>query len=150
MSSFTKQTCVNCHFFVKEARALRSGPATLEITEEERKNARAGDYSWHKEHYAIACNFGVWDEGHNFDRSRKHEILTQTDRCGFCFFWKHRPSMLLPAAKILQQREAEAREAKGDRRRTIYGLWIAAIALLVNVLVNVWLRIAERFSWWPF
>jgi hypothetical protein len=58
--------------------------------------------------------------------------------------------MLLPAAKILQQREAEAQEARGDRRRTIYGLWIAATAILVNVLANIWLRLAERFSWWPF
>jgi len=146
MFSLWKQTCVDCHFFVQEARGLSDRPITLEITEDKRRNARAGDYSWHKEHYAIACDFAVWDEGHNFDRSRQHQILTQTDRRGVCFFWRHRPGMLLPAARILQQREAEAHEARKDRRLAIIGLWIAAFALLVDV----YLRIAERFAWWPF
>lgn len=140
-----QQACVNCHFFVKEARTLPNTPV-LEITPAERDLARGGDYSWLKEHFAICCHFGVWDEGHNFDRSKRQQILVETDRRNFCFFWKHRPGMLLPAAKILQEREAQAREAARDRRLTIVGLWIAAMALLANVLM----RSAERLGLWPF
>lgn len=146
MFSPIKQVCADCHFFFKEARDLPTGRSPREITEEERKKAHAGDYSWHKEYYALSCKFGVWDEGHNFDHSKKHALLTQTDRRRFCFFWKHRPGMLLPAAEILQQREAKAYEARVDRKLTICGLWIAAISLLVNTF----LRISERFSSWPF
>lgn len=146
MHAKPKQACVNCHFFVKEARGLRNGPVTLEVTETDRELCRAGDYSWHKDHYAIACHFAVWDEGHNFDMSRRHEVVVETDRQNFCFFWKHRPGMLLPAARVLQEREAQARDASRDRRLTIVGLFIAAIALLVDVL----LRTAQNLHLWPF
>jgi len=45
--------------------------------------------------------------------------------------------MLFPAAKVLQQREAAAREAHQDRRLTIVGLWIAAVALAANVFLKL-------------
>jgi len=141
-----KQTCVDCHFFMKEARGIPGGPHTLEVKEDERAKSRSGDYSWHLDHYVVTCDFRVWDEGHNFDRSRKHEILTQVQRRDSCFFWKHRPGMLLPAARLLQEREAKAREARGDRRLTMYGLWLAAFALVAQV----WLQIAAPLKWWPF
>jgi len=140
-----KQTCVQCHFLTKEARGTPDGPHTLEVREDERAKARSGDYSWHHDHYALTCDFSVWDEGHSFAVSRKHEILTQVDRRDTCFFWKHHPAMLLPAARLLQEREAKAREARTDRRLTICGLWIAALALLVQVC----LQIAAPLKWWP-
>jgi hypothetical protein len=143
----TRQACVDCHFFVKEARGLPSGPATFVVTEEERSRARAGNYEWHKDQYAIACDFGVWDEGLHFNAAKKHEIVTAVDRRHFCFFWQHRPGMLLPAAHTLQQRESEAQEARRDRRLTIYGLWIAALALVANVGLQF---AARLLSWWPF
>src|SRR5207244_9177831 len=45
----------------------------------------------------------------------------------------YRQGMMIPAAKALQEREAQARDASRDRRLTIAGLWIAALALLANV-----------------
>ncbi len=53
---------------------------------------------------------------------------------------------MIPAAKALQEREAQARDASRDRRLTIAGLWIAALALLANV----GLKLAEQLHWWPF
>lgn len=131
-----KQTCVDCHFFVKESRS--TGPATFVVTSADRELSRKGDYSWHKEYYAIACHLGVWDEGvSGYDSSRRHEIVAETERRNFCFFWPHRPGMLLPAAKVLQEREAATREASRDRKLTIIGLWIAAIALLAQLILNI-------------
>lgn len=146
MLSKPVQACVNCHFLVKEARGLAPDPITLEVRTSEREQTRIGDYSWTAEHYALACHFVVWDEGHNFDRQHRHEVLVATDRRNFCFWWRHRPGMLIPAAKILQEREANTREASRDRRLTLYGLWIAAVALVANV----WLTVAEKLTWWPF
>ena len=113
-----REHCVDCHFFVKEVRELPV-PAILEVTPQERTLTRAGDYSWHKVHYAIACNMKVRDEGHNFDSSPKHAALTVTNRRDFCFFWPHRPGMLLPAAQVLQEREVRDRDARRDRRLTL-------------------------------
>jgi len=145
MSAFTKQTCADCHFFYKEARTA-DGTFPSEITREEREKARKEDYSWQSKSYALSCHMKVWDEGHNFDKSRKHQIITQDNRRNFCFFWHHHPGMLFHAAQMLQQRQAEAREARRDRKLTIYGLWLAGCALAANV----WLQLAERLNWWPF
>ena len=54
--------------------------------------------------------------------------------------------MLLPAAKVLQEREYNNRKSARDRRITKIGLWIAAIALIVNGYLNI----AKENKWWPF
>jgi len=142
-----KQFCVDCHFCVKEVRSMPTpAPFTLEITEKERDLARKADYGWQEDYHVLACSFGVWDEGHNFNRAERHQTLAQVDRRAFCFFWHHRPGMLLPAAKILQEREASQHEAARDRKLTIYGLWIAAGALVLDLMA----KLADRFHWWPF
>ena len=140
-----KHTCIDCHFFVKEARELPNR-FTLEVETSDREAARKGDFSWAAEHYTLACTFGVWDEGHNFCRADRHRVIAETERHNFCFWWKHRPGMLIPAAKILQEREAKDHDSARDRRLTLCGLWIAAIALVVNV----WLTLADKLKLWPF
>lgn len=108
--------------------------------------AKRNDYSWHqrrKQAYNLECAMEVWTEGYNFEDSTRHEWLVETERRGFCFFWQFRPGMLIPAAKLLQQREAEAKDARRDRRLTIWGLWIAAAALMIDALLRFWAR------FWP-
>ena len=131
MNRWSKQACIGCHFLIKQ-----SNPYKFEVTLLERKAIRKRDYSAF-EHYSLGCHFGVWDEGHNFDKDRKHEVIVETDRKDYCFFWKHRLGMLLPAAEILQKREADNREATRDRRLTVYGLIIAAAALGVNAIIEL-------------
>ena len=141
----SKQICADCHFFIREERTIRP-IITLEIETHERQSAHNGDYSWLPKESTLCCAFGVWDEGHNFKRENRGQVITQTNRRAFCFWWKHHPAMLLPAAKILQEREAKNRDASHDRRLTVYGLWIAVIALVVNTL----LTIADKYKLWPF
>lgn len=126
-----KQACINCHFFIQN---IERHP--LEISHEQREAILREDYS-QLDQSSLACHFGVWDEGYIADRERRYEVIVQTDRMNYCFFWSFRPGMLLPAAKILQEREASDRETSKDRRYTIIGLWIAAIALGINVLIEV-------------
>ena len=54
--------------------------------------------------------------------------------------------MLLPAAVSLQAREAGDRAAGRDRRLTVYGLFVAAAALVADV----WLKLAKELHWWPY
>jgi len=111
------------------------------VTEAERRACRNHDLSWHDEvkaPVALACYMGVWDQGvGEFDIGKRYELLVETERRGFCFFWRHRPGMLLGAAKELQAREMAAGEARKDRRLTLVGLWIAALALLADVLLQL-------------
>jgi hypothetical protein len=143
--SILRKACVGCHFFVQEEREFRP-VITLEVQEGQRQAARKGDYTWLAEHTTLCCSFGVWDEGHNFNRADRHKVLVQTNRADFCFWWKHHPAMLLPAAKVLQERDAKNRSGSRDRRLTLYGLWIAAIALIINA----YLKVAEVMKLWPF
>ena len=128
----SEHSCVNCHFFSKLHNRI-----PLEIQEDERSSIRKGDFSPIKEHYSLCCHYGVWDEGHNFDKRQRSKIIVQTDRKKFCFFFKHRPGMLLPAARILHEREVLFRESSRDRKLTIIGLWIAAIALLITAISGI-------------
>ncbi|MBM4327786.1 MAG: hypothetical protein FJ118_11560 [Deltaproteobacteria bacterium] len=140
-----KQTCVDCHFFEKIAALVEHGENTLVVKESERNKALSGDYFWQLDMYVLACHFNVWREDPGYDLPRKQDVVIQVERHDQCFFWRHHPGMLLPAAAILQEREAKARETGRDRRLTICGLWIAALALLAQVL----LKIAEALKWWP-
>ena len=83
------------------------------------------------------CNFMVWDQGVHFDIGWRYEVIVETERSDSCFFFPWRQGMLLPAARLLQEREATNREANRDRLLTRWGLWIAAIALVVNALLQV-------------
>jgi hypothetical protein len=143
MSRDPKQACVECHFFVKETRTEDGRVLKFVVSPNERELCRSGDYSWQMDHYSIACEFGVWDQGVGFGQSTKDELVVKTNRRDFCFFWQHHPGMLLPAAKVLQQRESENRKASHDRRLTILGLWIAAFALLADVAM----RFFEKLGW---
>jgi len=131
-----QQTCVGCHFFVKHD---RDGNRTLtfDVNIEEREQSKKGDFSWMKKYDSLACEFGVWDEGYKLDKTKWEEILLKTNRHNYCFYWPYRFGMMLPAAKILQEIEAKDRDATRDRRLTIVGLWIAALALVVNLILKL-------------
>ena len=142
-----KEICADCHFFVKEARELPSSdPIVLRITEEERAKTRANDFAWLKPPYTLSCHFTVWDEGFDLPRDRRYKVIAETDRRRKCFFWKYNPAMLLPAAKVLQEREARDRATLRERWLTIVGLWIATIALVAQI----WLQVSGAHHWWPF
>ena len=138
-----KKSCVNCHFFVKNLRD-NNRELTFDVSANERDLCRKNNFSWQKEE-SLACHLSVWDEGYRLNQS-KYDLIVQQNRSNYCFFWKYRPGMLQPAAETLQKREMEIREASKDRRLTIIGLWIAALALLISVV----LQILEVLHWWPF
>ena len=135
-----KQSCVNCHFFAKRIPAT-GGTSIYHPTPPERESARNGNYGWvrPREDYpqVLCCQKGVWDEGYHFDKDRRHEEIVARDRKDFCFFLKYHEGMLFPAGQELERRQRELREASRDRRLTIWGLFIAAIALVANLIVSI-------------
>jgi len=130
----TKQVCINCHFFVKYFNSPNGNRITSVSSGDDRDKIHKGEL--HRG-FGLCCDFGVWDEGFNFDKTKIQEILLKTDRKDFCFYWTYRPGMLTPAAKILQERDAKNRETSRERKLTIVGLWIAVSALVANVLLKI-------------
>lgn len=129
----TKQVCINCHFFVKYFNSSNGNRIANVSSGDDRDKIRKGEPN---RDFGLCCDFGVWDEGFNFDKKKIQEILLKTDRQDFCFYWAYRPGMLTPAAKILQERDAKNRETSRERKLAIVGLWIAASALIANVLLK--------------
>ena len=139
-----KQNCVDCHFLAKDRpdyyyakKHFNSLEKFVEISAIERDQARNEEYSWiQNENYTtLVCAFGVFESlEHN---NVIHQIIAQTDRRNFCFYWKYRPTLLISAAKILQEREAKNRDAEHDRSLTRRGLRIATFALFINAAALV-------------
>ncbi len=125
-----KANCANCHFFIRDTMGHK-----LLINDEKRKLACEDDFSWVKSLESLSCYFGVWDEG--YTKIERDKEIVQKTRKDFCFYWRYRPGMLLNAAETLQERESQKRETRKERILTILGLWIAALALLGNIIVNL-------------
>lgn len=97
------QSCVSCHFLMKQVDGH-----SFEVRFQNRESIRNQDYSWLYSHYSLGCYRGVWDEGYNFEIGRRHEVIVLTNRENDCFFWPYKPGTLFPAAVELQKkREAE-------------------------------------------
>ena len=107
------------------------------IDDSKRRAASVNDFSWIRETESLNCHFGVWDEGYEPGNEKRFERIVNTERKDFCFYWRHRPGMLLPAAETLQKREAESKEAARDRKLALVGLWIAALALFADVILRL-------------
>lgn len=99
--------------------------------------ARKNDFSWVNRLESLQCHFKVWSEGATSKDFDRFETIAKKNRKGACFFFPYHPDMLLPAAEILQKRQAESNDASIDRRLTIWGLWIAAIALVSSTIVGI-------------
>ena len=141
-----KNSCVDCHFFLKSYRDSNE-PDKFVLTEDEREKVRDGDFSWHDDTeapVALACDMEVWDQGvGGFPSHDRWEFLVNRERKKSCFFRRHEAGMLLSAAKELQRREMIAAEARHDRGLTIAGLFIAAIALAVSMVFQIWNALAK-------
>ena len=141
------QHCVDCHFLVK-AVALpdRADVVTVLVSQAERDSAKHNDFSWIKSHSEVRCHFTVWDEGVDFDRANRRDVIVVAERNGQCFYRRYNPGMLLPAAKLLQEREARHLLESRERRLAIAGLLVAATALVADVAIEI----AKALHAWPF
>ena len=132
-----KYSCIKCHFFIKTRYSPNSNNEhVLYISEKERNSIQSNEFSWKKDDSSLSCYFGVWDEGVGL-HDDLYGLLIKTDRRNYCFYREYKPGMLLPAAKILQEREDEYRKTNKNRKLTMIGLWIAGIGLLINAVLGI-------------
>jgi len=135
MLNYNRHRCVDCHFFIRRSRPGGQEMTSM-VSRDERAGSRIGDFSWANRQWALSCYFGVWDEG-VAPVSDYWQTIVKEERGDSCFFRRYHPGMLLPAAKLLQEREMAAREARGDRRLTLCALVVAVIAIVAQVRTSV-------------
>ncbi|WP_217557753.1 hypothetical protein [Vibrio metschnikovii] len=130
-----KKNCRNCHFLTKEYTSIDSDFETsnsfsnVERCEIDRMKANPI-----KDHYAAKCHMSVWREGATKDPDFYKKVIT-SNRSN-CFFYPYQKGMLFKAAEIMQKRQQDNEHLKRSNMYTRIGLWIAAGALILNVVVN--------------
>jgi len=138
MEKHLRQACVDCHFFVNRSEIVTAVGTQIfnsPVEDTEREAARRNDFEWAREDIdstGLQCHFLVWHA--STAPGGYFQTIIKTERKGFCFFWPYHPGMLLAAAETLQRREVEDEKTQGERRLTRWGVWIAAGALLVNLI----------------
>lgn len=134
-----ERNCLNCHFLCKSHREENSGrELTFSLNEKDRGTLKADPTGYDRGWYSFRCYMGVWDEGVSPVAAEEGKTVFSRNRKYDCFFIKHKPSMLMPAAVELQKRADELRQLKNTQRLTIVGLWIAGIGLLLNAVAAIW------------
>lgn len=151
MKKFWKkaQVCAECHFL----QLICTSPGNLEkisrdLRNEQRDKIRKGNFkevTWEGK-CLFECYRKIWSEemegyrspdGYNSINEKLQFEINEKPRKEFCFFWKYRPGMCYDAAKELQKRDYELNFARTDRRHAIIGLWIAAFALIANIVITI-------------
>ncbi len=144
--SSRRKCCIHCHFLVAE-REVATGVCVpdLELTREERTSLLTSDDPVRKVHLKrLYCYRGVWDSSLCPDDELWEEHIDAIphalrEDCGeTCFFYEYAYSLALEAAEELERRQAGRREAKRDRKWAKIGVWVAAIALLLNLAWSVY------------
>ena len=132
-----KKTCRHCHFLAKEHRNETGAVHSFSLSKEEREKAANTPEEAVPSYYAMSCHMGVWDEGVADSREGRNEVINLINRDSGCFYFPHQPAMLFPAARELQKRAEEYSQLKRSNMYTRIGLWVAAGALAISALVEV-------------
>ena len=129
-----RQACVDCHFLVEERRFNEK--YTFILTEEQRARIRARDPEWHGEQATWQCDFLVLEES-RIKADDRYSVTLEAERQGACFFWPYDSGMLLPAARVLQERQMARKEADRGLRLTRRSLYVAVAALVVSAALTL-------------
>jgi hypothetical protein len=144
-----REVCANCHFLkllrtVGGTKSKEQAREEINLEGKDRDNVRKGNFDvvlkeWGGEAVTVIfkCHFQVWDEGYHGSAVPLPKKIYETSRKDNCFFWEHRPYMLMPAAEELQNRDYELNFVKEDRKHAICSLRIAAIALVFSIIFNI-------------
>ncbi|MDF7809565.1 hypothetical protein P4E94_19160 [Pontiellaceae bacterium B12219] len=126
-----KYNCKNCHFLARSYRAP-GGVEYLNSWSIEERESGTPHSDW-----SAQCALGVWDTGIDPRLNDSlHEILNKS-RKNFCFHIEPHDGMSFEAARQLQAQRASNRDLKRSNMYTQIGLFIAGLALLANVIVEI-------------
>ena len=138
--------CSGCHYLVKTTViGPRTQPHVQVVSELERAEASQGNFGWVREHDALSCHRGVWDEGRGSRPDQRAEQIARPRPADSCFFLQYTLGMSLPAALELSARELAVAEAKRNRRP----IWVG-VAIAAGTTALAYISVADTRHWWPF
>lgn len=133
-----KPICRHCHFLSKELRDRNNGAVIVfSLSSQERENAATSPNEVTADYYSLNCRMGVWDEGVSGSKDERNALINLMPRDSRCFFFPYNPAMLFDAARELQKRADEQAQMKRSNLYTRIGLWVAAAALFIDALTNL-------------
>ena len=130
----SNQKCINCHFLSIRPQRVNDKNFYTSLDKEKRESINKNDFIWQNDNATLCCYFSVWDDGYNPEKLDLRKDITEKERKDFCFFWEYHPGMIVPIAKILQERESAYKAIKTERRLTIIAILIASFALIVSIV----------------
>jgi len=132
--------CLNCHFLKRWMRERDGREINMEVSFQERQLLAEGkEWNTHPNvPWSLACHQNVWDAA-NFreDSCKDIKVITTKDRGESCFFYPYIPGLFFPAARELERRVADRREAEKDRALTRRAFYVALCALIVSILATI-------------
>lgn len=130
-------TCRSCHFLSKYFVHGNSDQVShLTWTQEERETIQIDDY------FTAECFRGIWNVGIEPGLKTVLEEIVNENRRDDCFYVKFRKGMSYQGATELHRIRNDNRQLRKSYRYTQWGLAIAAIGLIANALVQLYLGIS--------
>ena len=125
-----RHCCKNCHFLTKTTDP-RNGGYRFTWSKEDREKMKIS------EHYSAECGRGIWSTGIDPKLNTKiSEILVQ-NRKDTCFFIEHNDGLSFSGARELHRLRSANHQLRKSYRYTQWGLWIAALGLLVTTFITI-------------
>lgn len=126
--------CISCHFLSKYFVHEKSEHVShFTWTQEERDTIQIS------EHFTAECFRGIWSVGIEPGLNTELEELVNENRRNDCFYVKFRKGMSYQGATELHRIRNDNRQLRKSYRYTQWGLAIAAIGLIANALVQLYL-----------
>ena len=123
--------CIDCHFLTKTTHFSTGGEFANSWSHRERSNFRISY------HGTASCWKGIWDTGVDPSINDRLKDVLLEDRKYECFFIEYHEGMLFSAADELARIQRDNRQLKRNYSFTQIGLWIAAIAVCVQLIYNI-------------
>ena len=123
--------CKDCHFLTKTIHYAMGGKFPNSWDDRERSSFQISN------DYTASCWKGIWDTGVDPSINDRLKDVLSEDRRHDCFFIKYHEGMLFSTADELARIQRDNRQLKRNYTFTQIGLWIAAIAVVVQVAYNI-------------
>jgi len=126
-----KHSCRNCHFLTKVVRSEDGVVYGFSWSQGDRDADTVSDA------YSAKCFHGIWDSGIDPSITARLRAVLEVHRRNDCFFIEVTEGMSFAAASELERRRQEHAQLRKSNRYTQWGLWIAALALVASIVVEI-------------
>jgi len=136
----TPRNCYECHFLCARTPFSASLRDAIALKSDQRQKLVDGTYFDHADpkYTHVGCALGFWLYKSGKAHLDKLKKAVRRPRGDGCRWFPHSPGVDFVVATDLEERMTYRREAKRDRKWPKRGVWVAAIALMLNLGWSIW------------